>query len=302
MDPLNLIRLQSMMAISRGIPNVTIGLIDGPVDMNHPAFDGSKISAVNQSQIAVCKNASSIACRHGTFITGILCAKRGLAAPAICPGCKLLLRPIFIETPDNSSKGINKEDIMFPSTRPEELSEAIIEVVNAGARIINLSLGLSTSSLIRYPILQEAYDYARLHGTIIVAASGNQGNIGSISLLQNEWIIPVAACNEYGQLDPISNFGPSIGYRGLMAPGINITSTKSGGGYTKMSGTSFAAPFVTGSIALLWCIFSKATATELIHAIRLAASSRSHRSIIPPLLNMEDTYRILQSTLLKHNK
>jgi len=302
MDPLNLIRLQSMMAISRGIPNVTIGLIDGPVDMNHPAFDGSKISAVNQSQIAVCKNASSIACRHGTFITGILCAKRGLAAPAICPGCKLLLRPIFIETPDNSSKGINKEDIMFPSTRPEELSEAIIEVVNAGARIINLSLGLSTSSLIRYPILQEAYDYDRLHGTIIVAASGNQGNIGSISLLQNEWIIPVAACNEYAQLDPISNFGPSIGYRGLMAPGINITSTKSGGGYTKMSGTSFAAPFVTGSIALLWCIFSKATATELIHAIRLAASSRSHRSIIPPLLNIEDTYRILQSTLLKHNK
>jgi subtilisin family serine protease len=297
MDPLNLVRVRSLMAISSGTPNVTIGLIDGPVDLSHPAFDGSKISAVNQSQIAACKNASSIACRHGTFITGILCAKRGLAAPAICPGCKLLLRPIFMEeTADNSSKGINKEDIVFPSTRPEELSEAITDVVDAGARIINLSLGLSASSLIRYPILQEAYDYARLHGAIIVAASGNQGNIGSISLLQNEWIIPVAACNEYGQLDPISNFGPSIGYRGLMAPGINITSTNSGGGYTKMSGTSFAAPFVTGSIALLWCIFSKATATELIHAIRLADSSRSHKSIIPPLLNIEDTYRILRST------
>ena len=60
---------------------------------------------------------------------------------------------------------------------------------------------------------------------IIVAASGNQGNIGSISLIHNQWIIPVAACNEYGRLDPMSNFGPSIGIRGLMAPGINITST-----------------------------------------------------------------------------
>lgn len=140
-----------------------------------------------------------------------------------------------------------------------------------------------------------AYDYARQHGTIIVAASGNQGNIGSISLLRNEWINPVAACNEYGRLDPMSNFGPSIGYRGLMAPGINITSTNSDGGYTKMSGTSFAAPFVTGSVALLWSIFPKATPMELIHAIRLAASSRSHRSIIPPLLNVEATYLILQS-------
>ena len=88
----------------------------------------------------------------------------------------------------------------FPSTTPEELSDAIIEVVDAGARIINLSLGLSTSSLITYPKLQEAYDYARQHGTIIVAASGNQGNIGSISLLQNQWIIPVAASDEDGQL------------------------------------------------------------------------------------------------------
>ena len=60
---------------------------------------------------------------------------------------------------------------------------------------------------------------------IIVATSGNQGNIGSISIIHHQWIIPVAACDEYGHLDPMSNFGPSVGSRGLMAPGINITST-----------------------------------------------------------------------------
>jgi subtilisin family serine protease len=296
MDPLNLIRLQSLMAISTGTPNVTIGLIDGPVDLSHPAFDGLKISAVKESQIAACQNASTIACRHGTFVAGILCAKRGLAAPAICPGCKLLLRPIFMDETVDNSKGNNK-DIIFPNARPEELSEAIIEVVNTGAHIINLSLGLSASSLIRYPVLQEAYDHARIHGAIIVAASGNHGNIGSISLIHNEWVIPVAACNEYGKLDPISNFGPSIGYRGLMAPGINIMSANSGGGYAKMSGTSFAAPFVTGSVALLLSIYPKATPTELIHAIRLATLSRSHRSIVPPLLNVEATYHLLQSII-----
>ena len=65
--------------------------------LTHPAFQGSKIRAVKESQIAACKNASSIACRHGTFVAGILCAKRGLSAPAICPGCTLLLRPIFMD-------------------------------------------------------------------------------------------------------------------------------------------------------------------------------------------------------------
>jgi subtilisin family serine protease len=117
----------------------------------------------------------------------------------------------------------------------EELSDAIIEVVDGGARIINLSLGLSTSVLVTYPKLQGAYDYALKHGVIIVAASGNQGNIGSISLLDNKWIIPVAACNEYGLLDPMSNFGASIGIRGLMSPGIKIISAASGSNSVEIS-------------------------------------------------------------------
>ena len=44
-----------------------------------------------------------------------------------------------------------------------------------------------------------------------------------------------------------------------MAPGVNIKSVYPGGQYTHMSGTSFAAPFVTGGIALLWSIFPNVT-------------------------------------------
>ena len=285
------------MDISSGNPDIKIGLIDGPIDYTHTAFQGSRIRAVKESQLAACKSASSIACRHCTFVAGVLCAKRGSSAPAICPGCTLLLRPIFKDqTPtDKNSNKKHNDMLLFPSTTPEELSDAIIEIVDARARIINLSLGLSTSSLITYPKLQEAYDYARQHGAIIVAATGNQGNIGSISLLDNPWIIPVAASDYHGQLDPMSNFGPSIGSRGLMAPGINITSTSSGGGYINMSGTSFAAPFVTGAIALLWSVFSKATAADLVRCIRVGSSDRRHhRSITPPLLNVEAAYHLLE--------
>ena len=43
MDPLSQIRLHSLMNISSGHPDISIGLIDGPVDFNHPAFQGSRI-------------------------------------------------------------------------------------------------------------------------------------------------------------------------------------------------------------------------------------------------------------------
>lgn len=299
MDPLDQVGLSSIMSISSGNPDVKIGLIDGPLEYTHADFQGSRIRAIKESQLAACRNASSVACKHCTFVAGILCAKRGSSAPAICPGCTLLLRPVFIEEPQRTdNKGAN-EALIFPSTTAEELSDAIIEVVDGGARVINLSLGLSTSSLITYPILQEAYDYACQHETILLAASGNQGNIGGISLLNNKWIVPVAACNENGLIDPISNLSSSIGIRGLMAPGVSITSTSSGGGYLQMSGTSFAVPFVTGTLALLWSIFPNTTAAQVLYAIRKAAASANNRgrSIVPPLLNAEKTLRLLEKSI-----
>jgi subtilisin family serine protease len=288
MDPLSQIRLHALMNISSGSPNISVGVIDGPVDFNHPAFHESKIKAVKDSQLGACKIASSVACTHGTFVAGILSAKRGLSAPAICPNCQIILYPIFREDETN-----NTGNDPFPIATPEELSNAIIETIDAGARVINLSLGLSTSSLTVYDELQQAYDYALQKSVIIVVAAGNQGNIGNISLINHQWLIPVAACDENNSLDPMSNFGPSIGNRGLMAPGMNIRSTYPGGQYTNMSGTSFAAPFVTGAIALLWSIFPSATAGAIMHSITRGALFK-RRSIIPSLLNVETAWKSLK--------
>lgn len=297
-DPLSQTRLHSLMNISSGSPHVSIGLIDGPVDFSHPAFQGSKIRTVKDSQFSECKNAGSIACAHGTFTAGILCAKRGQSAPAICPSCEIILNPIFRQDPNNSNNNkTGKDAINLPSATPGELSNAIIETIDAGAKIINLSLGLSASSLTSYDNLQEAYDYALQRRAIIVVAAGNQGNMGSISLINHEWLIPVAACDANGKLDPMSNFGPSIGKRGLMAPGVNIQSAYPGGESTHMSGTSFSAPFVTGAIALLWSIFAKATAERIKYSvIRSASIQRRRPSIIPPLLNTEEAFKIMRST------
>jgi subtilisin family serine protease len=293
MNPLAQTRLLSLMKISSGHPDIKIGVIDGPVDFSHSAFQESRIKTVKDSQLGVCKNASNISCTHGTFVAGILCAKRGVSAPAICPNCEIILNPIFREETNIT----NNKDIIFPSPTPKELSRAIIETIDAGAQVINLSLGLSSSSLTVYDKLQQAYDYALHKGVIIVVAAGNQGNIGNISLINHQWLIPVAACDENNRLDSLSNFGPSIGNRGLMAPGVNITSTYPGGQYTRMSGTSFAAPFVTGGIALLWSIFPNAAPAAIIHSITTGTSFK-RRSIIPPVLDAEAAWNKLKNSLI----
>ena len=103
MRPLELVKLVRLMARSSGSLQVAIGLIDGPVAMDHPELSGATIREVSRQHSAACSLDNSVACMHGTFVAGILCAKRSSSAPAICPECTLLVRPIFTETPAASA-------------------------------------------------------------------------------------------------------------------------------------------------------------------------------------------------------
>jgi subtilisin family serine protease len=125
---------------------------------------------------------------------------------------------------------------------------------------------------------------------IVIAAAGNQGVVGSSIITRHPWVIPVAGCNLQGRLLGQSNLGSSIGLRGVLAPGENITSLGSEGGSVSFSGTSVAAPFVTGAFALMWSEFPSATAPELLCAVR--ETRRPNRAgIVPPLLNAGSAYQ-----------
>ena len=82
-----------------------------------------------------------------------------------------------------------------------------------------------------------------------------------------------------------------------MAPGIDITSTSPGGHYSKLSGTSFAAPFVTGTIALLWSVFPKATISQIIQSIVRSSLNRS-RVIMPLLLDADGSLELSEMSPL----
>ena len=281
MGPLDLVNLTPLMERTSGRAEIKVGLIDGPVAIDHPDLVRQNIQEVQGKLASACSRASSVACMHGTFVAGVLCARRSSIAPAICPGCTLLVRPIFAEAASTNGD--------MPSAMPEELASAIIETVNAGARLINLSAALAQPSPKGEHELEEALNYAARHNVIVVVAAGNQGTVGGSVITRHPWAIPVAACDLQGRLTAESNLGSSIGTHGLTAPGKDITSLGTNGRPQTFGGTSAAVPFVSGAIALLWSEFPNASAAEIKLAVT-QAESRRRRTIAPPLLNAWAAY------------
>jgi hypothetical protein len=122
----DLVRLTPLLERTRGRPEIKVGLIDGPVAIEHPDLAQENIQELRGEFAGTCALSNSAACKHGTFVAGILLAKRGSAAPAICPGRTLLVRSIFPET--------NSGDGNMPSATPEELASAIVETINCRNR------------------------------------------------------------------------------------------------------------------------------------------------------------------------
>ncbi|MDQ0198682.1 S8 family serine peptidase [Neobacillus ginsengisoli] len=89
-----------------------------------------------------------------------------------------------------------------------------------------------------------------------------------------------------------SNLGGSVGKKGLSAPGDNITSLSPNGKPLTFGGTSVAAPFVSGTIALLYSLFPTATATEMRFAVTQSYFPR-RTTVVPPLLNAWSAYQYL---------
>jgi subtilisin family serine protease len=281
-DFLDLVRLSELMQLTSGSRDIKIGLIDGPVALGHPDLSAGSVVQLSESANlgGGCSDLTSSACAHGTFVAGILSAKRGSEAPAICPGCTLLARPLFGET------SRVQEDV--PSATPSELAQALLDVTEAGAAVVNLSIAIVEGSPRGEVELGHALDRMAGRGVIVVAAGGNQGTIGSSLITRHPWVIPVVAYDLQGRVMAISNLGGSIGRRGVGAPGDGVTSLAPHGGSLTMAGTSVATPFVTGTIALLSSCFPGASAAEIKLAV--STSSPRGRSILPPLLDANRAY------------
>jgi subtilisin family serine protease len=281
---LDLVHLRPLMELEVGSPAIGIGLVDGPVAVDHSHLAGATIHGVGADPGA-CTRSDSAACSHGTFVAGILAGQRDSPAPAVCPGCTLLVRPIFSET---------RSDGSFAPASADDVARAIVECVDAGARIVNLSAATSEPTTRTEPSLRRSLDHAVRGGTIVVAAAGNQGMLGGSAITRHPGVIPVVAYDLRGRPLDQSNSGRSAAHWGLGAPGERIVSLALDRSSVPRSGTSFAAPFVTGALALLWSLFPAADGGRL----RAALSRGLRRStVIPPLMNAFAAYQLLAGSV-----
>lgn len=272
MDQLDLVGLSALMRVTDGRPEVVIGLIDGPVAIDHPKLASGRILTV-QGAAEACVLGQP-ACAHGTFVAGIMAAQRGTEVPAICPGCTLLVRPIFGGVPQSG---------LVPTATSQELAAAILECMAHGARLVNVSAALMQPRSETGRELSEALRLASQRGVVVVAAAGNDGVVGSSAMTRHPWVIPVVAYSRSGRPLSGSNLGGSIARHGLGAPGEDVTSLAPDGGQVQSGGTSAAAPFVTGAAALLWSEFPDASGMSI--RMTLTRANQDRQGVAPPLLD-----------------
>jgi len=278
MDAHALVNLPPLMRLTSGKPEVVVGIIDGPVALELDHFTGIR-TRETLLQNGQCARNNTIACAHGTLVTGVLFANRASSLPGICPGCTVLIEPIFSDAEGET-----------PLASQAELAGAIVRAIEAGVKVLNISAALTHQTSQSERRLIDALNLAAARGVIVVAAAGNQRAMGSSAITRHPWVIPVAACGAKGEPTESSNLGASIGRRGLLAPGVEVAAFGSDNRPRSFGGTSAAAPFVTGTIALLCSLFPRVPAA---HVLRAVTRDGLRKTVIPPLLDAWRAYKLL---------
>ena len=195
---------------------------------------------------------------HGTHVAGIIGALRGdgAAMQGIAPNVEIMaLRAV----PDGDERDV-------------DVARAIRYAVDNGAQIVNMSFGKGYSPA--KASVDSAVRYAESRGVLLVHAAGNEGEnnddtpsyptplFGGGTRASN-WIeVGASSWKPLAALPAeFSNYGRE--QVDLFAPGVDILSTVPGGGLKRESGTSMAAPVVSGVAALLMAYFPELTAMQV---------------------------------------
>jgi uncharacterized repeat protein (TIGR01451 family) len=207
---------------------ITVAIIDSGVCFHHPdlqaRFRNDGIDYVDDD------TDPSDLMGHGCAISGIIGANvnNTIGITGISPNVDIL--PIRVL--DENGAGTYADVIA-----------AIYYAVDADADILNLSLGGQNPS----QLLEQAINYAIDNGVDIVAGTGNTGQNGVLYPARYPDVIAVGSRDINGNRSSFSTYGNEVD---TLAPGENILTTSLDGGYGYYTGTSMAAPFVSGLLAL----------------------------------------------------
>jgi hypothetical protein len=240
-------------------PGVPITIVDSGTDPTHPEFSGRPSTTFLNDQTTFGTKEF-----HGTMVASIAAApENGVGLAGVYPTAALQL---FDASPNPN--GIS--DL-----------EAITGIEAASQHcpgVINLSFG----SAIPDPLIHDAILEAVHNGCLVVAAAGNDGELGSPPTYPASWphVFTVAATDENDAVTSFSTVSPA---NDVAAPGIDMTAavplTRNPSGYESngLAGTSFSAPIVSAAAAWVWTVRPTLAVTQIADVLRLGA-----RDIGPP--------------------
>ncbi|GAB3487404.1 PatA/PatG family cyanobactin maturation protease [Amycolatopsis cihanbeyliensis] len=235
-----------------GDDRIRVAVVDGPVDHDHPVFAGASLHEVGG--VWPRENPAGGKTAHGTAVASILAAQHASPVAGVAPGCRLLSVPVFSD--------------QRPKPSQVDLARGIELAVEAGAHVINISAGKLSPSGGADGTLASAIDLCHDNDVLVVAAAGNDGCFCDHVPAALPAVVAVGAMDRAGEPMRISNWGPGYRHHGILAPGEQITCACPGGGIARRTGTSMAAPIVSGVAALLLSLRVRAGLPARPRAVR----------------------------------
>lgn len=214
--------------VTTGDP-VKVGIIDTGIDASHPDLSVNLKGGVS-CVVYTSKYADDNG--HGTHVAGIVAAvDNGLGVVGVAPQADLYA----IKVLDRKGSGYLSDII-----------RGMDWAVANGMHVVNMSLGTNTYSA-AFALAAERVARA---GVVQVAAAGNDGP-GADTVDYPGAFPHVLAVGATASNDVIASFSSRGAQVAVAAPGVSIHSTYKSGTYATLSGTSMAAPHVTGTVALV---------------------------------------------------
>jgi subtilisin family serine protease len=236
--------------------DVLVAVLDTGVDLNHPDLKPNLLLDQGYDFLNDLPSPQDDE-SHGTAVAGIIGAVGNNREGVTGIAWHVKILPIKAL----NSQGRGPDSAMV---------KAILYAADNGVRIINIS---STGN--RYSAaLETAVQYAEDKGALVVAAAGNTGNADNAVNYPAAFdgVVAVAAIDGNDQLAP---FSQRQSYVALAAPGVDVPSTAWAGAgrglYASQSGTSIAAPHVSGAAAILWALRPDLAAADIVAALRSSA-------------------------------
>ena len=223
-----------------GSADITVGVVDGLPDLNHPSLLASSIEILEHMVPPDAGTADT----HGTGICSLIFGS-GDPVFGLAPACKGLILPLFFRKGSNNAiRPVSQLD----------LARAITFALERDVSIINVSAGQKSVTTEAEGHLEQALQRCVEQRVLVTAAVGNDG-CACINLPAGvEYVLAVGALDSKGQPLEASNWAETYRRNGLLAPGENLPVAVPGGGLSGASGTSFATALVTGVAALLLSI------------------------------------------------